>query len=138
MAGNNNHIENGCTPLKKVQPLSERIFRSGERLLQEGETIHGIFRLVRGQVLLMKRGSDGEEYPTGIAIEGDLLGMPEIMQGNFYEASAVADKEAVAVFIPKEEFMQMLRSDPALVFQTMKRVCQRISDLEAWAGTTFH
>ena len=64
--------------------------------------------------------------------------MPEIMQGNFYEASAVADKEAVAVFIPKEEFMQMLRSDPALVFQTMKRVCQRISDLEAWAGTTFH
>jgi CRP-like cAMP-binding protein len=85
----------------------------------------------------MKRGGNGEEYPTGIAIEGDLLGMPEIMHGNFYEASAVAEQETVAVFIPKEEFMQMIRSNPALVLQTMKRVCQRISDLEARTGTTF-
>jgi CRP/FNR family transcriptional regulator, polysaccharide utilization system transcription regulator len=135
---NHKRIETvGALP-RVVQPSSERTIRGGESIFQEGDVIQGVYQLVRGQVLLMKRGSDGEEYPTGVAIEGDLLGMPEIMQSDFYQASAVAEQETVAVFIPKEEFMQLIRSDPGLVVQTMKRVCQRISDLEARAGTTFH
>jgi CRP-like cAMP-binding protein len=78
----------------------------------------------------MKKDDDGRLHDAGTIVVGDIIGMPEILNDKYYSATAVAERVTSVSFIPKKEFLEMVRRDPSIILRSMKRVCERIAELE--------
>lgn len=60
--------------------LTERAFRKGERLLQQGHTESTLRVIKVGMVLALRSGDDGHQRPVGMVGCGQLLGSTALLQ----------------------------------------------------------
>ena len=60
--------------------LTERAFRKGERLLQQGHTESTLRVIKVGLVLALRSGDDGHQRPVGMVGCGQLLGSTALLQ----------------------------------------------------------
>lgn len=105
-------------------------YNNGDEIYREGDDIAGVHCLHKGKVALVKRSSDGEGYITSTVEPGDILGVPEVLSTTEYTNTAIALEPSTACFIPREEFLVLIREYPAIVFRLMQRICERIQEVE--------
>jgi len=125
-------IENGCPDNPHEPAISGRtrtVFPAGSRLFEEGKPITGIHCLHSGRAALVK-GRDDEDRIVTVITPGDILGMPDILSGDLHQNAALAIEEASICFIPKEEALELLQTNPHIMIRILRKLCERIQSME--------
>lgn len=89
------------------------IYKPGQLLFHEGAAAAGFHVLCHGAAKLFQSDRFGRDYILDVARPGDLLGEAGLDEGAVYSSSAEAMVESQAAFVPREQFVRLLRLDPA-------------------------
>ena len=87
----------------------------GERVLfRQGDAPVGLYILRRGEVSLSAAGNGTAPMQTMVAAPGSLLGLPGVAGNQPYTLTATAHEGAQVSFVPREDFLAFMHSEPAI------------------------
>jgi CRP/FNR family transcriptional regulator, polysaccharide utilization system transcription regulator len=84
-------------------------FRKGQIIYSSGSTPLGIYFINTGKAKLCKRGIDGKDQIIRIAITDEILSSSELISGSRYISSATAMDDCFIFFMPKPQFLALLK-----------------------------
>lgn len=90
------------------------VYKKGEIIFREGGIPTGIFYIKTGRVKKYKATVKGGEQIFYICGVGELLGYHALLGEEYYPDSTATIENSEITFIPKENFLQVLRSSTAL------------------------
>lgn len=106
------------------------IYKKGQTLFYEGTRPMGLFCINSGKVKVYKMGSQGREQIVRLSSSGDFLGYRALLGEEFYSASATVLEDAAICFIPKSNFLELLRTNPAFFRSLTKSICHELGVME--------
>lgn len=109
--------QKSCAYYKKSQPL-----------FIEGSFPRGVFCLNQGKVKVFARGDEGKEQIIHVAKEGEIIGFRSMFSGEPYKVSATTLEECNICFIGKEDFLNMIDTNPTLRNGIMKELSKELGD----------
>jgi CRP-like cAMP-binding protein len=89
-------------------------YKKGEIIFREGGIPTGIFYVKTGMVKKYKATVNGGEQIFYVCGEGELLGYHALLGEEYYPDSAATIDNSEITFIPKEDFLHVLRSSTVL------------------------
>jgi CRP-like cAMP-binding protein len=106
--------------------LVEREFPKNRTLFSEGDEAAGFFIICRGRVKVFKLSSEGKEQILHIVGPKELLGAVSAFAGNPYPANADTMEKTVAYFLPRADFLALIRKEPSIVMNMMANLAMRL------------
>ena len=103
-----------------ISHQSNQQFHKGEVIFREGAVPSGIFIIKNGRVKKYKTDRNGREQIIYVANEGELIGYHSVLSEERYPDSAAALETSLISFIPKEDFLEVLRRAPDLAQRLLK------------------
>jgi CRP-like cAMP-binding protein len=107
-----------------IQALKERsrpVDCSEDRVLFcQGDEPVGIYITHSGVVSLFMRSLDGAAVLEMAAEPNSLLGLPAVVSNSSYSLSATAKAGAEVSFVPRDQFSQMMMTEPGLAVLILK------------------
>ncbi|MGA8269959.1 MAG: Crp/Fnr family transcriptional regulator [Candidatus Sulfotelmatobacter sp.] len=104
---------------------SSATYPKGAILFVEGQAPRGVFVICNGRVKMSASSLDGKSLILRIADAGEVVGLPGTISGKPYEATAEALEPIQANFIPREPFLEFLRTHGEVAL----RVAEILSDI---------
>jgi CRP/FNR family transcriptional regulator len=104
---------------------SSATYPKGALLFVEGQTVRGVFVICNGRVKMSASSADGKSLILRIATAGEVVGLPGTISGKKYEATAEALEPMQANFIPREPFLEFLRTHGEVAL----RVAEMLTDI---------
>ncbi len=102
---------------KRSQPVD----CAGDRVLfRQGEPPQGLYLLRNGYALMTMESPTGDVVLCSTAGAGSLLGLPGLIGNEPYSLGAKALKGAEVGFLTKEEFSQLMLTEPALSLKVLR------------------
>jgi CRP-like cAMP-binding protein len=83
--------------------------------------VNFIFSLVKGKVMTFKMNDEGKEIIIGLHKEGDIFGHASFLE-NSQKEFCTAIEASELIYIPKEEFLQILDSNSDVALKFIKSV----------------
>ncbi len=116
--------------------LADRIIRSGttrsyasnQSIFFEGDTATFLPIVMSGTVKLVRFPEPGKEVILGMFHSGEAFAIPPAMDGKRFPATAVAIEKSDLLLIPREEFLELMRSSPEFSSAIMSRMCGILRD----------
>jgi CRP/FNR family transcriptional regulator len=108
-------------------------YRKHSTIFYEGNPSMGLFCVCSGKVKIFKHGADGHLQISRLAKPGDLLGYRALLAGESYAATAEVIEDATICFIDRVLAFKILRQNPDLTLNILKRVCQDLRVAERHA-----
>ena len=99
---------------------SMHTYNKGEIIFHEGAFPVGIFFVVEGMTKKFKMDSEGREQIIYIAGPGELIGYHAILSEDRYPDSAAALERSSILFIPKEDFLEVLAKSNTMSRKLLK------------------
>lgn len=112
-----------------IQGFEENLYKKGEVVFKIGSLPHGLFFIKSGSVKVFKYGGDGKEQIISIAGKGRFLGYKDLLAGRRYTSGAKVIEDSVLIFIPKNDFLRLIKSDEASDYFT-RLLCQDLINVE--------
>jgi CRP-like cAMP-binding protein len=103
------------------------LYKKGEIIFREGGIPTGIYYVKSGRVKKFKTTPKGGEQIFYLCSEGELLGYHALLGEEFYPDSAATIENSHITFIPKENFLKVLRSSTALSNALLKALGHEFS-----------
>lgn len=103
---------------------SPATYPKGATLFVEGQSPRGVFVLCSGKVKLSTSSSDGKTLILRISEIGEVLGLPAVVSGTPYQASAEVLEPTQANFISRNDFLAFLRDHG----EAALRVAQQLAE----------
>jgi CRP/FNR family transcriptional regulator, polysaccharide utilization system transcription regulator len=103
-------------------------FKKNHPLFIDGNFPRGVFCLNKGKVKIFTRGDEGKEQIIHIAKAGDVIGFRSMFSGEPYTMSAETLEESNICFISKDDFLNMIDTNPTLRNGVMKELSKELSD----------
>ncbi len=97
-----------------------------EILFAEGEPCEYYYQIVRGQLRWVNFNKEGDEYLQTIIEKGESIGELPLFDGGVYAATAIANKAAQVLRLPKATFHQLLIEHPQIHFAFSKLLTERL------------
>ena len=97
-----------------ARTLRARRFRRGEVLFHEGDPGDALFVVASGAVKVVVPSEDGEEAILATLRRGDFLGELALLDGAPRSASAVALEATEALALPRDQFLALVATEPAI------------------------
>ncbi|HNB33144.1 MAG TPA: response regulator [Bacteroidia bacterium] len=88
-----------------------RTYKKKENIYKEGDYPRGMYYINHGKVKLYKSHAYGKELITNLLKEGDFFGYTSLIEEGDYVESAQTLEDTEVVFIPKEDFLNLLFSN---------------------------
>lgn len=101
-------------------------YKKGQIIFYEGNNAFGLFCIITGRIKLYKSGYDGRPQIVRLAGPGDLLGYRSLFANEPYHATAEALEETSICCIDKTAFYDVLRKDPDLAFNLLRKLSQEL------------
>jgi len=98
----------------------------GKVLFEQGDPTDALYLLVRGTLHIVIRDSDGGEQSIEYLGAGALVGELGVMLGEPRTATVRAVRDAELIRIPRETFLQLLETEPALGAAVSRLLSQRL------------
>lgn len=118
----------------RIEHLSERYdTRELERkqmLYSQGNRPKFVYYVTKGKIKTFRLHEDGKEYITNLYGPGDFIGYAAILKEINYDDSATVLEEGEVMQIPKDEFLQMLHTDPAVASRFIHIMTQHVKENE--------
>jgi len=96
----------------------------------EGDEPTRLYFLKSGKVKTVRANADGKELITGIYNPGDFFGYLALLENTEYTDSAVTLEDSDLIYIPNEDFKQLLLANNEVGQQFIKLLAGRVSDRE--------
>lgn len=99
-------------------------YKKGQVLFHEGTRPMGVFCISTGRVKVYRIGLDGKEQIIKISAAGDLLGYKALISDQHYLLSGEALEDCLVCFIPKDDFLELLKPGSEFYMSLLKTVCE--------------
>jgi CRP/FNR family transcriptional regulator len=120
----------GELPAARRRDLAEvmhlRRFVAGEVLFQQNEAAEGFYILLCGRVRILRFGGGGREQVLHVLAAGETCGEVPVFQGRAYPATAVAEGEVEALYVPGAAFLELGRAEPDLLLDLLAVLSGRL------------
>jgi len=113
------------------------IFKKGETIFSEGETVKGIFFLYKGKVKVHKRWGS-KQLILHFAKPGDIIGYRGLGDEKVYPISAAALEESNLCFVDTQFFETTLQVNHALTHRLMQFYANELQHAEKRMGNLAH
>ena len=114
-----------------AEVATQRLFEPNEPLATEGEDCTGFYLVVSGKVRVFKTSPSGREKVLLVAEDGMTFGEAALFGSGKFLLNAVALLPTRTLFIPRTEFLNMLKKNPDLALQVMESLCLWIRRLSS-------
>ena len=103
-------------------------FKKQQSLFLEGSFPRGVFCINQGMVKIFQRGDEGKEQIIHIAKSGEMVGFRAMFSEEPYKVAAETLEESNICFIGKDDFLNMMDSNPLLRKGIIKELSKELSD----------
>lgn len=109
-----------------------------EVLFLKGDPSDGLYAIRRGLIRIGTTDDLGQQMTMNILGGGDVFGEIALLDGRSRTADAVALEDTDMFFLPRRDFLGLLKSEPSIALQLIELLCGRLRDLiERMEETTF-
>ena len=103
-----------------VERFETRIFEKGDKIVTAGEDSQGLHLVASGLVAVVVQeggegGMAGESMVLATLIPGDTVGEVALVLRRKANADVVAVHPTVTLYLPREEFVSLVRDHPAIL-----------------------
>ncbi|MBD2756518.1 response regulator [Spirosoma validum] len=106
------------------------VLRKKQYIYSEGDLPTRLYFLKAGKVKTIRTTSDGKELITGLYNPGDFFGYFALLQQSDQADSAVVLDDAELIYIPQDDFMQLLLANPVVSSQFIRLLAGQVGDRE--------
>ncbi|MBF9141623.1 response regulator [Hymenobacter properus] len=104
--------------------------RKKQELYAEGDEATRLYFVQSGRVKTVRRSPSGKELITGVYGPGEFFGYLPLLEQRPHADSAVVLDDAVLLYIPQEDFTQLLHRHPAVGQQFVRLLAGRVNERE--------
>ncbi|MFO7524876.1 MAG: Crp/Fnr family transcriptional regulator [Ignavibacteriaceae bacterium] len=116
--------------LRSITSISKlEQFRKNEVLFREDEFYRGFYVLLKGIIKVYKISSSGKESVVHIVRPLNAFADIPLFEGGNYPVSAEALEESLALFIPKEKFLNLIKNEPEISLKMLAGFAKRLKSL---------
>lgn len=125
------HAVQETTGIELTSDLNEvHHYKKRQTLYSEGKRPFYIFYVISGKIKNYLTNSDGKELITAIYTAGDFMGYTAILEDTAYKESAEVLEDAELMFIPREDFLQLINNDRQVAHQFIKLLTKNVVEQE--------
>ncbi|UHG93550.1 response regulator [Spirosoma oryzicola] len=110
---------------RKTHPV-----RKKQYIYTEGDDPTRLYLLKSGKVKTVRTNADGKELITGLYNAGEFFGYLALLENTEYTDSAITLEDSELIYIPNEDFKQLLLANNDVSQQFIKLLAGRVSDRE--------
>jgi CRP-like cAMP-binding protein len=99
---------------------TEHLYSKGQVIFREGSYPTGIYFIKEGKVKKYKVDKEGREQIVYVANTGELIGFHALLAEERYPDSAAVLEDSKIVFIPKDNFLDVLNTSKVLARRLLK------------------
>ncbi len=115
------------TDLERVAAfIEERSVRKGQELFREGDPVRGFFVVRSGAVSVFRISADGAENVIHVFRQGQSFAEGALANEGGYPASARAVEGCELLFVPRAEFLALLRSHAEIALRMIGSMSQHL------------
>jgi CRP-like cAMP-binding protein len=96
----------------------------GEVLFNEGEHIDGLYCLKNGLIKIAKLGENGKDHIVKLLSKGEIVGQRSLINDEATNLNAVAIEESEMCFIPKNQVLNLIKTNFNFTLEIMKSICK--------------
>lgn len=104
---------------------AERKLSREEILFSDGDPCEGLFVVQSGAIKVYKMADSGREQVIGIDRAGSTVAELPLFDGGNYPASAAALEDSTLLFLPKREFLSLVRQNSEVAFAVIRTLAWR-------------
>jgi len=120
------------TVLTRIATLAQhKIFRKDALVVMEEETGQTLFILMDGQVKITRTTEEGREVVLAVMGQGDFFGELSILDGQSRSATVRATSDSEILLIYRNDFLQLLESNPNIAINLLRELALRIRKCDA-------
>ena len=101
-------------------------YSKGDQLFREGESAVNFYQIAQGEIKMNNYNEDGKEFIQGIFSIGQSFGEPPLLARVKYPANAEALSDAEVYQLSKEQFLQLLSSNPKVHLKITEILAKRL------------
>lgn len=105
-------------------------YKKKQRIYNEGNHPIRLYYVQKGKIKIYKINDDGKELIIHIANEGDFFGYTSLLENSLYKDNAEALEDAEIVAVPRNEFEELMNSNPEVTRKFIKLLASDISEKE--------
>jgi DNA-binding response OmpR family regulator len=120
--------ENALRELTKDRNINR--YKKKQVIYSEGNSPNRLYYIVKGKVKTFKANEDGKELVTELYSAGDFVGHIALLEVSRYKDTAEAMEETEIAIIPKEDFDELINTNPEIIRKFMQLLAKNISDKE--------
>lgn len=102
------------------------VFSKGDQLFREGESAIHFYQIASGEIKMNNYNEDGKEFIQGIFSIGQSFGEPPLLANVKYPANAEAISDAEVFQLTKEQFLELLSSNPKVHLKITETLAKRL------------
>lgn len=106
------------------------LFKKGQDIFKEGDTVEGIFFVYNGKVKVHKRWDEDKELILRFAKNGDILGHLGLGDSPVYPIAATAVENTKVCFVKMDFFESSLNVNPQFTIKLMKVFANALQESE--------
>ncbi len=115
--------------IEKISSIaSNRKFNKGEMIFYEGDKADGFYMVEKGKIKVFKLSFEGREHILHIYGKGNTFGEVPVFEGKNFPASSMALENSFIIFLPRNKFMQLIKTNPALSMNMLADLSARLRD----------
>lgn len=103
-------------------------YKKHQAVFLEGSFPRGVYCINQGLVKIFKRGDEGKEQIIHIAKAGEIVGFRAMFTEEPYKVGAAALEDCYICFIGKEDFLNLIESNPILRKGIIKELSKELAD----------
>ncbi len=113
--------------LRKITSITKLTkFSKSQILFSEGDVYKGFYILLKGAVKVFRLSAEGKESIFHLIKPFDSFGDIALFEGGSYVVNAQATSESVLLFIPRKEFLNLLKKYPHLSLKMLESFAKRL------------
>ncbi|UZE95868.1 Crp/Fnr family transcriptional regulator [Alkalimarinus alittae] len=112
-------VKQGIRPAAGFQRFSE-----GDIIIREGDSADHVFTLLKGKAV-----ASVNSVPLGVINEGEIFGALAAVTGEARNATIIANGNCTVMTVPKEQFIDLIKSQPETCLQMIQTMAYQITEL---------
>lgn len=106
----------------------KKSFTPNRFIFFEGDEATFLPIVLSGEIKMVRYPQPGKEIILGLFRAGDVFAIPPALDGKRFPATAVAVKRSEILFLPREEFLNLLKKSVEFSSFVMSRMCGILRD----------
>ena len=117
--------------LREISEISRlEQYKKNQHIFLENDNYRGFFIVLKGSVKVYRISAEGKEYILHLRKPPQpFADVPLFEEGGNYPANAQALEECLLLFIPKEEFIDLIQKNPSIALKMLAGFAKRMRNM---------